>query len=131
MEWQQLIMDSYGRVLLILEEALDGLTQSDLNKQPRADCNSIGWLAWHIARTLDYTISEIMGEEQVWIQKGWHSRFNREAKPMDTGFAQFAADAGGDPIFLCNHAGQVIIQGGMDDFVWTTLGDLISQDAID
>lgn len=32
MEWQELLIDGYGRVLQILEKALDGLTQDDLNQ---------------------------------------------------------------------------------------------------
>ncbi len=43
MEWQELIIDGYERVLQVLEKALDGLTQNDLNQQPHPDCNSMGW----------------------------------------------------------------------------------------
>jgi len=45
MEWQELITDGYGRVLQVLEKALDGLTMDDLKGQPHPDCNSMGWLA--------------------------------------------------------------------------------------
>jgi len=43
MKWQELIIDGYGRVLQVLEKALAGLTQDDLNQQPHPDCNSMGW----------------------------------------------------------------------------------------
>lgn len=53
MKWQDLIIDGYGRVLESLESALDGLSQADLDHQPKADCNSIGWIVWHLARVQD------------------------------------------------------------------------------
>ena len=53
MEWQELIIDSYGRILEILESALEGLTQDDLNVRPHSDSNSIGWLVWHLTRVQD------------------------------------------------------------------------------
>ena len=86
MEWHDLLTDSYGRVLEILESVLNGLTEDDLNWQPRHDCNSIGWLTWHLTRQQDAQISALMGEEQLWIKDGWHSKFNRPADPEDSGF---------------------------------------------
>ena len=68
MEWQQLIMDLFLRISQELELVLEGLTVDDLNKQPHPDCNSIGWLVWHLTRTQDRNIGEVMGEEQLWIK---------------------------------------------------------------
>jgi uncharacterized damage-inducible protein DinB len=92
MEWQQLIMDGYGRVLQMLERALDGLTQHDLNQQPHPDCNSMGWLTWHLTRGQDAHIADLMGEEQLWVSNGWHARFNRPPNPKDTGFGHSSED---------------------------------------
>ena len=86
MEWQQLITDGYGRVLQILEEALDGLTQDDVNNQPHPDCNSMGWLTWHLTRVHDHHIADLLGEEQLWVRDEWHAKFNRAPDPSDTGF---------------------------------------------
>jgi hypothetical protein len=86
MEWQELLIDSYGRVLEFLENVLNGLTEDDLNWQPRHDCNSIGWLTWHLTRQQDAQISALMREEQLWIRDVWHSKFNRPADPKDSGF---------------------------------------------
>ncbi len=71
MEWQELVIDSYGRILEILESALEGLTQDDLNVQPHSDSNSIGWLVWHLTRVQDDHIADLMGEEQLWIEDEW------------------------------------------------------------
>jgi hypothetical protein len=86
MEWHDLLADGYGRVLEFLDSVLVGLTQDDLNWQPRHDGNSIGWLTWHLTRQQDAQIASLMGEEQLWVKEGWHSSFNRPADPEDSGF---------------------------------------------
>ena len=86
MEWNDLLSDSYGRVPEVLERVLKGLNQDDLDWQPRPDCNSIGWLAWHLTRQQDAQISALMGEEQLWVKEGWHARFNRPPDAGDIGF---------------------------------------------
>ena len=92
MQWQELIVDGYGRVLQVLEEALDGLTPDDLNEQPHPDCNSMGWLTWHLTRVQDDHIADLMGEEQIWIKDEWHARFNRAPDLKDIGFGHSSED---------------------------------------
>ena len=92
MEWQELIIDGYSRVSEVLERALDGLTQDDLNKQPHPDCNSMGWITWHLTRVQDDHIADLMGEKQLWINNGWHAKFSRPANPKDIGFGHNSAD---------------------------------------
>jgi len=86
MEWRDLVIDGYGRVLDVLKESLNGLSQEDLNWQPKPDCNSMGWLAWHISRVQDAEIAGLMGVEQLWITEGWHQKFNRPRDADDTGY---------------------------------------------
>lgn len=86
MEWQDLLADGYGRIPEFMESVLSGLNQDDLNWQPRQDCNSIGWLCWHLTRQQDAQIASLMGEEQLWVKDGWHARFNRPPDPDDSGF---------------------------------------------
>lgn len=86
MEWRDLVIDGFGRVVEALEPALKGLTPADLNKQPDPDCNSMGWIVWHLTRGQDAQIASLMGEDQLWTKDGWHARFNRPADPEDTGF---------------------------------------------
>lgn len=86
MEWQDLLTDGYERVLGTLKLVLKGMSADDLNWRPRDDCNSMGWLAWHLTRIQDDHISDLMEEEQLWIKDGWHARFNRPADPADIGF---------------------------------------------
>ncbi|MFC1940866.1 DinB family protein [Chloroflexota bacterium] len=92
MEWQQLITDGYERILKILERSLKGLTQDDLNEQPHPDCNSMGWLAWHLTRIQDHHFADLIGEEQLWITEGWHAKFNRAPDPKDIGWGHSSED---------------------------------------
>ena len=86
MEWQELLRDGYERVSKALERALGELHQDDLDQQPTPDCNSMGWMAWHLTRVQDHHIAALLGEEQLWISKGWHARFNRSPDSEDIGF---------------------------------------------
>ncbi len=92
MQWQQLVTDIFERILQELEHALDGLTIDDLNQQPRPDCNSIGWLVWHLTRVQDTVIEDLIGEEQLWIKDNWYASFNRTPDPKDTGFGHSLED---------------------------------------
>jgi len=86
MEWQVLITDLFVRISQELEKVLGGLTVDDLNQRPTLDCNSIGWLAWHLTRSHDRNMTELAGEEQLWIKDKWYAKFNRVPDPKDTGF---------------------------------------------
>jgi len=86
MEWNDMLADGYNRIVDVLERVLKGLTEDDLNWQPSPDCNSIGWLAWHLTRQQDAQISSLAGEEQLWTKDGWHAKFNRPSDPRDVGF---------------------------------------------
>lgn len=86
MDWRDLVIDGYGRVLEVIEPALKGLTRADLDQQPCADCNSIGWIVWHLTRGQDSQIADLSGKEQLWIRDGWHAKFKRPAEAGDTGF---------------------------------------------
>ncbi len=92
MEWQALLIDGYGRVLEVLEEALGGMSPQELDRQPHPDCNSVGWLAWHLTRIQDDHISALMGKEQLWTEGGWHARFSRPASAGDLGFGHSPED---------------------------------------
>ena len=86
MEWQQLITDIFVRISQELEKVLDGLTVDELNQSPAPGCNSIGWLAWHLTRSQDRAVEDLMGEEQIWVKDKWYAKFNRAPDTTDTGF---------------------------------------------
>lgn len=85
METHEILSRAYESITRVLDYTLEGLNVDDLNWQPTPDCNSIGWLAWHLTRWQDVQISSFMKEEQLWIKERWHEKFNRPADPKDTG----------------------------------------------
>lgn len=92
MEWKSLIINTFDNLTMVLERTLEGLNEEDLNHQPAHDCNSIGWLVWHIIRGQDLGIAGLTGEEQFWIEEGWHDKFNRPADPRDFGLGHTLED---------------------------------------
>jgi hypothetical protein len=92
MKWQTLIIDGFERVMELIEPALKGLDKKDLDRQPAPDCNSIGWITWHLTRGQDAQIAGLAGEKQVWIQGDWYSKFNRPPDPEDSGFGHTAEE---------------------------------------
>lgn len=112
MTWQQLLIDGYGRIYEELQRALSGLSQGDLDHQPKPDCNSMGWLAWHLIRVQDGQIADLMDAEQVYIKDGWYSEFNRQPEPEDVGFGhsseQVAAFKSPDVSVIMNYEKEVL-----------------------
>jgi hypothetical protein len=92
MTWNALVADIFEHVSQVLGRALEGLTQEDLNYQPAHDSNSMGWLVWHITRGQDLAFAGLLGEEQLWIKEGWHTKFNRPADPGDFGLGHTPED---------------------------------------
>jgi hypothetical protein len=86
MEWQDLLKDGYLRIYEFMKHTLIGLSQDDLDWQPKDGCNSIGWLAWHLSRQQDAQISSLMGEDQLWTIDKWYIKFNRLSRSKDIGF---------------------------------------------
>jgi len=92
METHDCLSGAYEGILRALGYTLEGLSVADLNWQPKPDCNSIGWLVWHLTRWQDVSISRFMGAEQLWIKDGWHEKFGRPADPEDHGLGHKPAD---------------------------------------
>ena len=108
MKLQQFVLDIYTLRLKEAERAVDGLTPEQLNWMPKPESNSIGWLIWHAARSQDRMISDVFGEDQLWVREGWHNKFNRPPDQNDTGFghtpAQVAAFRAPDAQALVDYA---------------------------
>ena len=86
MKWQLLISNQFERMEQEFTLVFEGLAAEDLDRQPAPDCNSVGWLVWHLTRSLDRNMSELMGKEQLWISDKWYARFNRPPDPGETGY---------------------------------------------
>ncbi len=66
-----------------LREALEDLSDEEINAQPGPNDNPIGWMTWHMLRFEDRVISHISGAPQTWT--GWHEKFGLPEAPDDTG----------------------------------------------
>jgi hypothetical protein len=86
MKLQQLLVEVYRRLSWEFENVLDGLNLDDLHKRPAPDANTIGWLLWHVTRSLDRTVGDCMWGQQLWIKDGWHAWFGRKPDPNETGW---------------------------------------------
>lgn len=94
MKWQQLLIDTYQRLSQEFENILDGLTLEDLHQRPAPDANTIGWLLWHTARSLDRTVGDVMLGEQLWIRDKWYEKFGRRPDPNETGWGHSFEEVG-------------------------------------
>lgn len=86
MDWTDLVMDLFRRIAHDLEEALRGAGDDLLHTMPAPGTNTIAWLGWHLTRSHDRNVSELLGLDQLWISEEWHVAFGREADPSDTGY---------------------------------------------
>ena len=86
MDVSGLLLDLYGRIPPLVEEAVQGLDPELLTRAPSPGANTIAWLAWHVGRVEDHQISELRGEEQLWAGGDWARRFGLEPDPNDTGY---------------------------------------------
>jgi hypothetical protein len=85
MDWQELYINNYRRTVTSLEKQLSDLAPEVINRQLQPGSNSIGWIAWHIARAQDRHLSDVFGVEQLYTTADWYHKFGREADPKDSG----------------------------------------------
>src|ERR1700736_841079 len=100
---QELLRDSFTRVIEHVDELTDGLTDEVASYRPTPQANSIGWLIWHSARVQDIQVCDIAKtltdgrsdkprSEDVWTRDGWVDRFGLDLARDDTGYGH-SADA--------------------------------------
>ncbi|BBZ49675.1 hypothetical protein MHEI_13920 [Mycobacterium heidelbergense] len=83
---QELLRDSFTRLIEHVDELTDGLTDAVSNYRPAPAANSIAWLIWHSARVQDIQLADVAGVEQVWTRDGWADRFGLDLPRNDTGY---------------------------------------------
>lgn len=95
MDSKDVLIDLYSRIQRTLDMSLKDLTPEQLQFRPGAESNSIAWLAWHLTRQQDRQVSGLAGKEQLWIEDGWHAKFDKPADPGDTGQGYTAEQVAG------------------------------------
>jgi hypothetical protein len=94
--------DYWGRA----DRALEGLTSADLAWRPQAECNPIGFIAWHMARVEDRFVHHFArGMEEVWVRNKWWTQFGLDAADHGVRYslAQVAAFPVISPELLCGY----------------------------
>lgn len=89
----EILTDTFARVREGLPAQLDGLTAEQVLWRPAPDANSIGWLAWHLARVQDDHLAGIGDAEQVWTGD-WSKRFALPYDESTIGYGQSSDEVG-------------------------------------
>ena len=92
MDVAALLIELYGRIPPLVASAVDGLSAEELRRSPEPGANTIGWLAWHLARVQDHHVSELLDTDQIWLEGGWAERVGLTADPDDIGYGHDRAE---------------------------------------
>jgi len=92
MDVAALLLDLYGRIPPLVDEAVDGVTADELANRPSGDANSIGWLVWHLTRVQDHHVAELLDAEQLWASGPWAAELGLGADSHNTGYGHTPAD---------------------------------------
>jgi uncharacterized damage-inducible protein DinB len=92
-EPKDVLTELYGRIPDLVRQAVDGLDVEQLTTAPASGTNTIGWLVWHLTRVQDHHVSELLGEDQLWVTGDWADSFGRAPDPDDTGYGHTAEEA--------------------------------------
>ncbi len=95
---QELLRDSFTRLIEHVDNLVGGLTDDVATYRPTPDANSIAWLIWHSARVQDLQVCDIAktlpNPGDVWTRDGWVDRFGLDLPRDDTGYGHSADDVG-------------------------------------
>jgi hypothetical protein len=86
MDVSALLVDIYGRVPPLAQEAVDGLTADQLATAPAPGANTVGWLIWHLTRVQDHHVAELLETDQIWETGEWAQNCGLEPDPSNTGY---------------------------------------------
>lgn len=92
MDVAALLLELYGRIPPLVASAVEGLTAEELRHSPEPGANTIGWLAWHLARVQDHHVAELLDTDQLWVSGDWSDRVGVTADPDDIGYGHDRAE---------------------------------------
>ena len=111
MDVAALLLELYGRIPPLVASAVDGLSAVELARSPEPSANTIGWLAWHLARVQDHHVAELLDTDQLWVDGDWAERVGVTADPDNIGYghdrAQMEAIRPDGPDVLVEYLGAV------------------------
>lgn len=81
MEAKELLLRSLEESQGFLAKALDGLTQEEIAWRPKAECNSIAFILWHLIRVEDIWVNRVIQRQnEVYEAEGWQEKLGTPAK---------------------------------------------------
>ena len=87
MELREFIQTGLDRAKQATAKSLEGLNQSELSWHPKPDCNSIGFILFHMARSEDRLIHAwIQSKPQIWESEKWYKKVNRPVEDSGSGY---------------------------------------------
>lgn len=92
MDSASLLVELYGRVPHLANDAIAGLSKEELVAQLGPAANTVAWLVWHAARVQDHHVAEILDTDQVWVSGTIAERFGLEPDPSNTGYGHSPSD---------------------------------------
>lgn len=92
MDVAALLVELYGRIPPLVASAVDGLSADELATSPEPGANTIGWLAWHLARVQDHHVAELLDTDQIWVDGDWAARVGVAPDPDDIGYGHDRAE---------------------------------------
>lgn len=84
MQVKDLVLQSFERTWSAWDKALEGLTDAEIAARPNRHSNSIGWIAWHMARVEDRWFHSVEGQPQLW-ETGWAQKLGMPPDPSYAG----------------------------------------------
>jgi hypothetical protein len=107
MDVAALLLEIYGRIPPLAEDAVTGLDADQLATAPGDGANPVGWLVWHLARVQDSHVAELLDEPQLWVDGPWAERCGLAPDADDTGYGhtpdEVAAVRPDGPDVLCDY----------------------------
>ena len=94
MDVAAVLLDIYGRVPHLSEEAVEGLDAGQLAERPAPGANTIAWLIWHLARVQDQQFADLLGTEQLYETGDWAGRFGLTPDGADNGYGHTSEQVG-------------------------------------
>jgi hypothetical protein len=88
----ELLIEAFGRIRSVVHSALEGASIEVLSYRVDPGANTMAWLIWHLTRTQDDHVAELLGNEQLWTAEGWAERFDLPFDPAATGYRQSAGE---------------------------------------
>jgi uncharacterized damage-inducible protein DinB len=86
MDISELLLELYGRIPPLVHRAVEGASVGELTAAPGPGANTVAWLIWHLTRVQDHHVSELLGEDQLWVTGDFAAGVGLEPDPHNTGY---------------------------------------------